>query len=252
MERRTFAKGMAILPFGLWSVSALTNVEVTAHDIGFAPPLNGPLTSITQTEMRSAKADDLFLRVMRRFYFERLGRGFRMTSTMVSIDDTAPPRLSAMVRAGVEPLRGLTIGFIVDANGHIMTVEDLAGTWARVKAAIDALLSVADAGSGETPLLKVVAGLGESDQRALLINEVRDVLRYAGRKAVSGSPAAHDMMSILENHGDGWQTRALVNPLSGISWQLDKQFVGAKPPRRGIVGSMMRLAEGEIAPALSV
>ena len=179
--------------------------------------------------------------VERRFEFQHFGRGFRLVSKITKITDNAPPRLSRMVRASVEPLQGLNIGFIIDASGRLLEVEDAPGVWSEVMAAITRLTDQADSDGLGLPLLQSIATLDDRARRTLLLNEVADLLRYAGRGDVMGENKGGDMVAVTEAVAGDWQLTASVHQFSGLCWQMDKAMVGAASPRHGIAGSSMRL-----------
>ncbi len=242
MDRPAFAKGAFALPL-LAKASALfaDNGEPRRWAIGFAPPVDAPLFSTTKTRVRSGRVGEVQLIVERRYQFEHLGRGFRLVSTLTDISDNAPPRLSRMLRAGIDPLAGLAIAFTIDASGRQVEVENLGQIWGHVSAAITRIAASADSSAQSGPMLQSISAIDDKGRRALLLNEVYDLIRFSGRGDVMGHSVAGNMVSVVEQAAGDWQLTAGVHPLSGLCWQLDKAFVGATPPRHGIAGSAMRI-----------
>jgi hypothetical protein len=243
MNRRAFAKGALLLPW-LTQAGELFATEETKPKqwaIGFAPPVDAPLFCTTQTRVRSGQAGDIQLKVERQYQFAHFGPGFRLVSTIIRISDNAPPRLSRMLRAGIDPLAGLAIAFTVDASGRHIEVEDMDETWGKVSAAITRIAASAGGSAHTQPLLQHVAGIDDAGRRALLLNEVSDLIRYAGRSDVMGTGMSGDMVSMVEPARGDWQLSGAVHKMSGLCWQLERAFVGATAPRHGIAGSKMQI-----------
>jgi hypothetical protein len=242
IDRRAFATGALALP--LLAQSGILVAEVgkpRPWAIGFAPPVDAPLFCTTQTRVRSGRAEEVRLTVARRYQFEHLGRGFRLVSTLTDISDNAPPRLSRMLRVGIDPLIGLAIAFTIDASGRRVDVENLAETWSQVSAAMARIAASVDNSAQSGPLMQNVAAIDDASRRALLLNEVYDLIRYAGRGDVHGHGGEGDMVSVVEPVSGDWQLTGAVHVKSGLSWELIRSFVGATPPRHGIAGTNMQI-----------
>lgn len=249
IDRRSFAVGSVLAPliasWPLYAQGALPDAMPVSF--GFSPPLSSYLVSETLTRVRTGRGGEVGLRVTRRFSFERFGRGYRLTSTIVNIADTAPPRLSGLIRAGVEPLRNLNIRFILDDKGRTTEVENQDEVWANIDLAVAALADEAYNGANTSPLIQQFSALDHATRKAVLVNEIYDLLRYAGRDNVTGVDIGDSMVSLMEQGQDGWRVTGLAHKISGISWRIERVFIGASPPRHGIVGTSMHLLE-DMAP----
>lgn len=235
MDRRTVLAGVLACPLLSGSAAAQTPTNIS---IGFAPPLDVDLYSLTKTSVATGRAGVVSLSVTRRYRFARNGSGYFLTSAIENMTDDAPPELSRQLRANLAPLQGMHLGFFLADHGAMVALSDETQATLALQNATYATAN----GAPATPMLQSIAAMTPEQQRGLLYNEVRDLTRFAGQM-VSGAAMDGDMAVIHEagSTGSALLLSARVHAVSGISWLVERIADPTHKPRHGVIAVRMEL-----------
>ena len=235
IDRRTVLAGAIISP--LLSMSAAAQVP-TGLAIGFAPPLNIDLFSVTRTSVAAGSVGVVTLSVTRRYRFARNGRGYTLTSEIADMSDDAPPELSHRLRANLTPLSGMQLGFLLTDHGALFALSDETSAMLALQNSVATTVD----GGPSSPMLQSIAAMTPEQQHALLFNEARDLTRFAGQQ-VQNAVLMNDMAVIEqpESENSPLRLRARVHAVSGLSWLIDRTADPAHIPHHGVVATRMEL-----------
>jgi hypothetical protein len=122
-------------------------VLLAAQAATFAPPLDRPLSAVTETGRTDAGVTRRFTNA-RRIVFRRTATGYRAEVTIEPGPPATPGEedLKAMFRAGFARIAGRTVVLHLDAAGRVSAIEEQEAIW---KAFLDGIAALAPPGTDD-------------------------------------------------------------------------------------------------------
>lgn len=199
-------------------------------EIGFAPPLDRTLLYRIE-QHRPVEARDSLFRAERELRFERAGDGYILHATLRSLDSDAPASGAEPYRAALSPLIGVPCDFRLDAQGHIIALDNMDAVWKAVESGLQAMIArfPPDSPRHRTAqnVLTLFAGLTPEGRLALLAGEIQPLLLFAD--SVMDDAAPRDVQTLAGSPlGRGVPVKGTlaVRAQAGILLTLDEDLRG--------------------------
>jgi hypothetical protein len=216
--------------------------------IGFAPPLGQPLRLEVRSDrpLRDGRAQQFHL--IYRLTFTAAPRGFRLRATLLRAGADEARAVADTVRDLLAPLVGKEADYRLSADGQALVLQNGAELWAAVEADLLAISARAPATEGRQ-VGAIIRALPYAEREALLMADIRAMLRFAGRRwaedfAVQPDWDNQDCQLLLmeERVGDSaaadptldrrqWQVDARTGLVRSFSEQRWLQMGGGGEPR---------------------
>lgn len=98
--------------------------------VEMAPPLDTPMTYTIVQRRLSRTGDAIEFRLDYRLLWQKMGRGFRLESTLLSIRSDAPPAIERVMGGMMRPLLDRPVSFLIDSKGTEVVQHDSDTFWA--------------------------------------------------------------------------------------------------------------------------
>lgn len=150
------------------------------RQIGFAPPLDVPLRLDISSERPLSDGKTLHFQSRYRLVFSAAGRGFGLRATLLRSGTDGRDAVAAPVAEMLAPLVGKQAEYLIGADGQTMVLQNGDALWQAVADDLVALSARSPVAEGRQ-VGAAISALPPAQREALLMADIRQMLRFAGR-----------------------------------------------------------------------
>lgn len=157
----------------------------------FEPPTH-PLRFTVETERMLRDGGAARFKLAYRVQFHSIGRGNGMTATLVSVNAPVAMPAGQAMEAIMTPLVGLPVSCLVDVERGVLTVREADALWQMLA---DGMIPRAQSAQPDEArqLARSLLALPAQEREALLVADLRHMLRFAGQEPAKGFNPSRDL-----------------------------------------------------------